>query len=188
PHGTEGLFYLVEAVQDVGQFPVKWRDAVKLGKPPYDIDKAVVDRRTNRTDKLLVRPLLVDLLLHLLCRTAETPVQDLIGSRDRRHFFEFHKSPTYIFMECHTVYRYGPVPDPEGYPHHPHHPLPPAIAFHQRGKYCRDDPAQPRDGAQPDAGPESHRARGRRTGPERGIHTDGPCLRGTQPERFRRRL
>ena len=34
PHGTEGLFYLVEAVQDVGQFPVKRGDACQTRGTP----------------------------------------------------------------------------------------------------------------------------------------------------------
>src|SRR5665647_2343167 len=50
--------------------------------------------------------------------------------------------PIYI-LESYTVYRYGLVAYPEGYPHYPHHSLPQALAVHQRRRYCRHDPAEP---------------------------------------------
>src|SRR5665647_1567283 len=82
--------------------------------------------------------------------------------------------PIYI-LESYTVYRYGLVAYPEGYPHYPHHSLPQALAVHQRRRYCRHDPAEPGDRAQPDAGAQDNRACGRRAWPEGRLHSHCSC-------------
>src|SRR5208283_3340379 len=166
----EGLLDVIDPVEDLCHLTVKRRDLLKLGESPDDVDQPVVDSRTDSPHKLLVCPVLVEFLLHLLCCTAETPVKDFIGGGHGRHTFEFHKTPTYIFIECDTSYRYGAVPDPEGYPHHPHHPLPPAVPFHQGRGDRGYDPEEPGHGQEPDAVPQSGRPRGRCPRPERRVH------------------
>jgi hypothetical protein len=96
PYRAERLPDPVKPVQYISHLTVKRRDCIKFGKPPYDIDQTVMDRRTNCPHEFGIGAFLVGFLLHLFCRTAETPVKDLVGSGHRRHFLEFHKSPTYI--------------------------------------------------------------------------------------------
>jgi len=96
PYRPKGLPDPVKPVQDVSHLTVKRRDFIEFGKAPYDIDQTVMDCRSNCPDELGIGAFLVGLLLHFFCRTAETPVQDLVSGWYRRHFLEFHKSPTYI--------------------------------------------------------------------------------------------
>src|SRR5512136_1678099 len=106
---------------------------------------------TARTNSSLARSLLVfSFIFFAARRKLRSRISSAVGTVG---IFSNSTNLQPIYsMGSYTVYRYGPVPDPKRYPHLPYHPVPAALPFHQRGRDCRDDPAESGDRAKPDAG------------------------------------